>query len=301
MKSLLERICSGEVLICDGAMGTQLIARGLQPGECPESWCTTHPDSIREIATAYSAAGADIVETNSFGGTSLKLAAYGLESKVGDINRAAAALAKSGVGERAYVAGSVGPTGIFVKGEGGRIPASELYDVFKEQVLALAGGGVDAICIETMWSVQEAEQAIRAAKQNTTLPVLCTFTFSVGPKGFRTAVGVTPENAAKAARTAGADIAGANCGNGVDQMITIAKQMRASVPDIPLLIQANAGLPVIEHGKAVYKESPEHMASRVEELVAAGVNIIGGCCGTTSAHIEAIARAVRAQVKGVVF
>lgn len=292
---LLERLRAGEVLVCDGATGTELIARGLKTGDCPESWCLSRPDAVREIATAYAEAGADIVETNSFGGTSLKLAAYGLADQVTSFNMAAARLAKSAMAERGFVAGSVGPTGVFVKGEGGQIPASDLYEIFKVQIAALAAGGADAICIETMWSTQEAEQAIRAAKDHTHLPVMCTFTFNSGRKGFRTAVGVSPEKAAQAASEAGADIVGANCGNGIDPMIEIARALRSAVPSVPLLIQANAGLPTFQNGVAVYSETPEYMASRVPDLISAGANIIGGCCGTTPQHIRALKLAVQPQ------
>ena len=292
MICFLDRLHAGKIMICDGAMGTQLIDHGLVAGECPESWCLTHPDVIREIASAYSSAGAEIVETNSFGGSAHKLSAYGLADELAELNRAAARLAKEGIGAKGYVLASVGPTGIFVRGEGGRIAAIDLYDSFAGQAVALAEGGADAICVETMWSVQEAAQAIRAVKENTPLPVICTFTFSAGAKGYRSAVGVTPEKAALAALDAGADAVGANCGNGIDQMIEIAKLIRRAVPKAPILIQANAGLPAFVDGKTVYKETPEYMASRVPELVAAGANIIGGCCGTTPAHIAAIAEAV---------
>ncbi len=287
MKSILERLATGEVLICDGGTGTELMARGLVAGECPEAWCTSRPEDVRAIAKAYADAGADIVETNSFGGTSIKLGAYGLADQCATLNAAAARLAKAAIGDRGFVAGSVGPTGIFVKGEGGQLAASGLFEVFKTQVVALAQGGADVICIETMWSIKEAEQAIRAAKDRTKLPVICTFTFTLGRKGFRTAVGVTPEQAVTAAIQAGADIVGSNCGNGIDQMIEVAKLMRAAGPNVPLMIQANAGLPVFENGVTVYKESPEYMASRLPELIAAGANIIGGCCGTTPEHIRA--------------
>jgi len=292
MICFLDRLRTGKILICDGAMGTQLMEHGLVAGECPESWCLTHADVIRDIASAYSSAGAEIVETNSFGGSAHKLNAYGLADKIVELNRAAAKLAKEGIGAKGYVLGSVGPTGIFVRGEGGQIAAINLYDSFARQVVALAEGGADAICIETMWSVQEATQAIRAVKENTPLPVICTFTFNAGAKGYRSAVGVTPEQAALAALDAGADAVGANCGNGIDQMIEIAKLIRRAAPKAPILIQANAGLPTFADGKTVYKETPEYMALRVPELVAAGANIIGGCCGTTPAHMAAIAEVV---------
>ena len=294
MKSLLERVQQGEILISDGAMGTFLFAKGLTSDEGPESWCVSHPDVVREIAQAYVDAGADIVETNSFGGNSFKLKLYNLSDRVAEFNRAAAALAKQAISGKGYVAASVGPTGQIVEEEGGQVPSAELYESFKEQVIALAAGGADAICIETQWSVVEATQAIRATKEHTKLPVICTFTFDAKASGFRTGMGVTPERAAQACLEAGADVIGANCGNGITNMIGITRQMRAAAPQTPILIQANAGLPVLEDGKTLYKETPEFMASHMAELIAAGARIIGGCCGTTPAHIAALGRAARA-------
>jgi len=295
MPSLLERIAQREILISDGALGTLLQAQGLQPGECPESWCVTHPEILREIALAYLAAGSHIIETNTFGGNAYKLRNYGMANKVVEFNQAAAALVKEAVRDDGYVAGSVGPTGHIVEEEGGDVTPADLYAAFKAQVVALAEGGVDAFCIETMLSLTEAIQAVKAAKENTRLPVMCTFTFEESPRGFRTMMGVTPERAAREVAEAGADIVGANCGNGIAKMIEITRQMRAAVPNTPILIQANAGLPVLEGDKTVFKETPEQMASRVKELIEAGANIIGGCCGTTPAHIAAMARAVRAR------
>lgn len=296
MKSLLERIAQGEVLISDGAMGTFLHAKGLQGGECPESWCVSHPDVVKSIAAAYIEAGSDIVETNSFGGSAFKLKPYGHEAQVAKFNRAAAALAKQAMAGKGYVAASMGPTGHIVEDEGGDATAQQLYDVFKEQAVALAEGGADAICVETMSSLTEAVQAIKAVKENTKLPVICTFTFESGAKGFRTMMGVKPDRAAKAAVAAGADVIGANCGNGIANMIEITKQMRAAAPGTPILIHANAGAPEVENGKTVFKETPEYMASQVNELIDAGANIIGGCCGTTPGHIAAMAGIVRARV-----
>jgi len=295
---LLARIAQGRVLISDGAMGTLLQARGLAAGECPEAWCLSRPDVVRGIAEAYLEAGADLIETNSFGGSAFKLAPYGLADQVRLLNRAAARLAREAAGGRAYVAASVGPTGHIADEEGGDVTAEQLYAAFQEQILALAEGGADAICIETMSSLREAIQAIRAAKEGVSLPVICTFTFETGARGYRTMMGVKPDRAAREALAAGADIVGANCGNGIDQMIEIARQMRAAAPATPILIQANAGVPVIEDGKAVFKETPEYMASRVAALAEAGASIIGGCCGTKPAHIAAMAQAARALAAG---
>jgi 5-methyltetrahydrofolate--homocysteine methyltransferase len=300
MKSLLERIAEGDILVSDGAMGTFLHAKGLTASECPESWCVSHADVVRGIAAAYIAAGSNIVETNSFGGSSFKLKAYGLADKVGEFNRAAAKLAKEAMGANGYVAASVGPTGHIAEEEGGDVTSSQFYQAFKEQVMALAEGGANAICIETMSSLIEAVEAVNATKKNTALPIICTFTFELGPKGFRTMMGVSPERAARAATDAGADIVGANCGNGIANMIEITKQIRTAVPGIPILIHANAGTPVVENEKTVFKETPEYMASRVAELVAAGANIIGGCCGTNPEHIAAMTATVRKLAKAKV-
>lgn len=293
MQGLLAQVAEGRVLICDGAMGTILQASGLGPGECPESWCVSHPDVVKNIAAAYFAAGADLVETNSFGATSLKLKSYGLSDKVEEFNRAAVELARAAAGDNRLVAASVGPTGQIVQEEGGSATSAELYAAFKEQIVVLAATGADAICIETMSSLIEAEQAIRAAKENTGLPVICTFTFQLGRRGPRTMMGGRPEDAAKAAHSAGADIIGANCGSGIDNIIDTTRQMRAACPQLPILVQPNAGAPVLENGRTIYKETPEYMASRVSELIAAGANIIGGCCGTSPDHIRAMARAVQ--------
>ena len=298
MESLLERINRGEILISDGAMGTFLQANGLQPGECPESWCISHPDVVQGIAEAYIAAGSDVVETNSFGGTSYKLKPYGLADKVGEFNRAAARLAKQAMGEKGFVAASVGPTGQILEEEGGDARPQDLYEAFRQQAVALEQGGADALCIETMGSLNEAVQAIRAAKEHTKIPVIATFTFQAGARGPRTMMGVTPERAAQGAVEAGADIMGANCGNGIVIMIEITRQMRAAQPHTPILIHANAGMPVLEGGKTVFKETPEFMASHVKELIEAGANIIGGCCGTTPDHIAAMARVAKKRSAG---
>ena len=296
MRTLKDRLALGDILISDGAMGTLLQASGLKPGECPEWWCISHPDVVKGIHEAYLAAGSDMVETNSFGGTCYKLKPYGLADKVRELNLAAVALAKQATAGKGYVAASVGPTGQIVQDEGGDVAPQDLYKAFKEQVVALAEGGADALCIETMGSLLEAVQAIKAGKECTKLPVICTFTFQAGTRGFRTMMGVTPERAAREAVAAGADIVGANCGSGIAHMIEITRQMRAVQPHTPILINANAGMPVLEGEKTVFKDTPEFMASQVDALIKAGAQIIGGCCGTTPEHIAAMARAAHGIV-----
>lgn len=295
MQTILERVAAGEVLISDGAMGTFLQAHGLVAGECPEAWCSSHPDVVRGIARAYVDAGSDIIETNSFGGTHYKLREYGLADQVSAFNRQAAALAREVIGTKGYVAASVGPTGKIVEDEGGDVSEEDLYRAFVEQVVALADGGADAVCIETMSSITETVQAIKATKDHTRLLVIATLTFAPGARGYRTMMGVDPARAAEEAVAAGADIVGANCGTGIAHMIEVVATMRATVPHVPILVHPNAGMPVLEGGKTVFKETPADMAARVPAILAAGANILGGCCGTTPAHIAAIARAARGR------
>lgn len=293
MQDILSKLSNGSILVSDGAWGTFLQQKGLQPGECPEAWCLTHPDAVTDIASSYIVAGADMVETNSFGASRFKLASYGLEDKTAAINEAAARLSRTAAGTDHFVIASIGPTGQLLIME--EVTPEEIYAAFKEQAQALAKGGADGLCIETMSAIDEATLAIKAARENTNCTVICTFTFSRTVQGdYRTMMGVSPNEAAIAAKAAGAHIVGANCSNGFEQMIPITRAMRAAVPDLPILIHANAGLPKNVNGQDVFPESPEDMAARVPALVAAGANIIGGCCGTTPAHIRAIKTAVAA-------
>lgn len=275
--------------MCDGAMGTGLQARGLDQGDCPERWNLTRPDDVQAVTAGYVAAGSDLVETNSFGGTSIKLAHYGLAEQAAQINRRAAQIARQAAGHQVLVAASVGPTGALLEPYG-PLTEAQAYEAFAQQVLALAEGGADAICIETMLALEEAKIALRAAKENTSLPVLVTFTFDKTARGdFRTVFGVSPSQVARELPAAGADVIGSNCGSGVEQLLEVCRALRAQTA-APLLIQPNAGLPLIENGKTIFPATPEHLAGFVDALVTAGANLIGGCCGTTPAHIAAMRR-----------
>ncbi len=291
MENLIEILSSGKILMCDGAMGTSLQNLGLTTDECPEQWNISQPDKVRSVSEGFIAAGSDIVETNTFGGTVYKLERYGLGDKVEEVNVAAAQLARQAAGDEHFVFGSVGPTGQFLAPLGTE-PEEKMYEAFREQVMGLAKGGVDAICIETMTALEEAAVALRAAKENTSLPVVVTFSFDKTTRGdYRTMMGVSPEQLAVQMSQAGADIVGSNCGNGIDDMVEISRQIHENT-DKFVMIQANAGIPVLEDGKTVFKATPEEMASHVGELIKNGVNIIGGCCGTTPEHIRAMKQAL---------
>jgi 5-methyltetrahydrofolate--homocysteine methyltransferase len=286
MADLLQRLTSGEILLSDGAMGTALQKRGLTPDQCPDSWNLTHPDDVRETIAEYAQAGSDLVETNTFGGTRLKLEKYGLGARVIELNRQAVQIARDAVQGKCQVLGSIGPTGVFLQPLGDT-SEQELCQAFQQQVQGLVAGGVDALCIETMTDLNEAKTALRAAKENSSLPVIVTLTLDkVGDGKYRTMMGVSPEDIARELPAAGADIIGSNCGNGIENMVEICSQLRQQT-DCFIMIQSNAGLPVLENGQTVFKATPKDMAQHVESLISAGANIIGGCCGTTPAHIAA--------------
>ncbi|MBD3419698.1 MAG: methionine synthase [Chitinivibrionales bacterium] len=286
MKPVTNLIRQKGVLVSDGAWGTILQQKGLQAGECPELWNIEHADDVVAIAKSYIDAGSDLIETNSFGGSVFKLEHYGLADRAHEINEAAAGLSRQAAGEKLVIA-SMGPTGkILMMGE---ITEEQLYEAFKTQAVALAEGGADALCIETMSAIDEAVCAIKAAKENTRLEIICTFTFEkTVDNTYRTMMGVSPAEMAQAVLDAGADILGSNCGNGIANMVEITRELHQAAPDTPILIHANAGMPEHVDGEVVFPETPEMMAHQTPMLREAGASIIGGCCGTTPGHIRAI-------------
>ena len=292
MGKILDKIAEGRVLVSDGAWGTFLHQMGLKVDECPESWNLTRPDDVLEIAQSYVNAGADMILTNSFGGSPFKLEKYGLKEETFQINKAASEISKKASGDHALVLGSMGPTGKMIMM--GEITEEELLEGMKNQALGLAAGGADGIVIETMSDLEEARVAIKAAKLVTGLDVACTFTFSRTQTGeYRTMMGTGVNEYMEMAKEAGADIIGANCGNGTAGMIEIVREIRLLDAHIPVLVHANAGLPRYEDGKTVFPETPEEMVVQMRDLVAAGANIVGGCCGTTPDHIRLISDLIK--------
>jgi len=287
LSALAER-----VLVCDGAMGTMLQAAGMPVGHCSEEWNISHPDAIRNIHQAYIDAGADIIETNSFGGTRSRLEAHGYGDSFNKANQLAAQIAKSTCPKGKWVGGSVGPCGEFLQPMGTKT-YDEIKDVFKEQIVALISGGVDLIIVETMSDLQEGKAAIEAARSiDPAMPILATMTFENKPTGFHTMMGVQLKDMIAGYTEAGADVVGANCGSGMEDMIRIVQLLRNETK-LPILAQANAGMPETDDGKITYKETAEDRYNSVNEILNQGINIVGGCCGTNPEHIKATARAVK--------
>jgi 5-methyltetrahydrofolate--homocysteine methyltransferase len=304
MAGLRERLDSRRLLVADGAWGTRLQERGLEAGECPELWNVDRPRDVRAVAEEYLAAGSDLVLTNTFGGSPLMLRRHGLAERTEELNAAGARLSLEAVqaaGGRALVAASVGPTGE-LPAPLGMVGEEELEEGFRRQVRAVLEAGVRIVCVETMIDLTEACCAVRGARRaarelGLAVEVMATLTYGPTPSGYRTAMGVDVPRTVEGLTRAGADVLGSNCGNGIEQMLPIAAAFRA-LTALPLLVQANAGLPVLEGGRAVFRQGPEDMARHVPALVRAGASIIGGCCGTGPAHIAALRRAVDAELGG---
>ena len=293
----LEVKALNSVLICDGAMGTELQQRGLEPGSCPELWCVEKPELVADIHQAYRNAGSNIVESNTFCGSRYKLDKFGLGDRVAEINRAGVELARKVAGDSQYVLASMGPTGEFMQPLGLETEES-FYEAFSVQAKAFAAGGADAVIVETMTAIDECCAGIRAVRENTDLTCIASFTFDPLADGrYASMMGVYPEQFAEKALEAGAHILGSNCGLGPDHMVEIVKSIKSAAASAPVMAMPNAGMPVLVDGNTVFPEDPETFASKLNALVDAGASIIGGCCGTTPAHISALVKAAADLVR----
>lgn len=286
---------TSRVLLADGAWGTQFMNLGLAQGEAPESWNLQRPEAVLSVARSYAQAGSDIILTNSFGASSVRLERHGLAGQAYEINQRAAQLSAQAAaeastpGRQVIVGGDIGPCGkLVVMGE---IDEVALYEVFSEQARALKAGGAHWLVIETMMDRSEMAVAVRAAAA-TGLVVAATMTYERTSAGYRTVMGDSPEDCIRTALEEGASVVGANCGAGIDSYVDLARQIRG-LADCPLWIKANAGLPEMVEDRTVYRMSPDAFCSYIPALLDAGVNIVGGCCGTSP---EFIARA-RALVR----
>jgi 5-methyltetrahydrofolate--homocysteine methyltransferase len=286
MQAMRER-----VLILDGAMGTMLQERGLKAGQSPEEMNLTAPEVVAGVHAAYLEAGADIIVTNTFGGSREKLSHYDLADRLVEINQKAVQIAREVAGTKAFVAGSIGPTGRFIEPVGD-LSFDQAADIFREQAAALIEAGCDLITLETFLDIKEIRAAVIAIREiSQNIPIMAMLTFE--EKG-RSVLGSPPEAAAITLEAAGADIIGSNCGLGVDGIYEILRAMR-TVTTLPLICQANAGLPILKDGKTVFPGTPDEMASFHDRLIELGVRVIGGCCGTTPLHIAAMQRALEGR------
>jgi 5-methyltetrahydrofolate--homocysteine methyltransferase len=287
----------GKLLIADGATGTTLQSLGLPAGTAPELWNVERPDAVRALYRSYLDAGSGVILTNTFGGSRVKLDRVGsLGDRCAELNQAAARLAKETAGAGAYVAGDIGPTGELLE-PFGLLSYDEALGVFGEQAQALVDGGVDLIWVETMSDLNEAKAAVEAARQVTDRPVFCSLSF--GASG-RTMMGVTPEQAVQALWPLGLTAIGANCGEGVEVIELVLPKMHAALLELegpgcyPLIAKPNAGLPKLVHGETVFDLGPEELAAHLPRFVEWGAQVVGACCGSSPAHIKALAAAAEA-------
>lgn len=291
MKKMLLDALKERRLVCDGAMGTQLMLAGLANGDCGEAWNLSHPDRVLKIQKAYADAGADCLITNTFGGSRLMLKRHGHVEHLREINQAGARIAREAFGGReGYVLGDLGPLGAILEPYGD-LPQEEGRAAYEEQARALVEAGVDAVIIETQTSLEEIGVAIAAAKAAGAPCIIASLAYDLSQDQtfYVTMMGVTPERAAEFAEEHGADIIALNCGTGMDMKgaAMVAQQYRSAC-SLPIMVQPNAGLPVLENMKAVYKQLPPDMAQNVPGAIEAGANIIGSCCGSTPDHTRAI-------------
>ncbi len=284
-----DRLLAAGPVITDGAWGTQLQAQGLVGGVCPDQWNVTYPDRVADIAAQYVAAGSQIVLTNTFRANRVALTMHQLADQLVEINRAGVDLIRRAVVGRAHVCASLGPTGKLLLA--GEITHQDVRAAFAEQATILAAAGAEALVIETMADLEEAELAIAAAR-TTGLPVVACVVLDSGAAHDRTMMGAPPEEAATRLTAAGADVVGANCGQGIAGYVDICRRMRAAT-DRPLWMKANAGSPQVVGGQIRYESSAAEFAAQAPALVAAGAQFIGGCCGTTPEFIRALCKEIR--------
>lgn len=290
MNKFLSKLEERRILVSDGAWGTELIKKGFQTGSCPEFLNLEKEDEVFSIAKSYIEAGSDIISTNSFGASKIKLANFNLSDKTYVINKKAAEISKLAAGDK-LVMGSIGPTGKFLITE--EISDNELKDSFSEQIKGLIDGGVDAILFETFYDLQELEIGIDTAKQLSEIPIICSLTFEKNSEGkFYNLMGNSIRDCYSFLMSKDVDIVGVNCGTGYFDSVEIVKQIRANFSNVKILIQPNAGLPEIVENYISYSETPEKIIPAIKELIRLDVNIIGGCCGTNSEHIRVVRKIV---------
>jgi len=289
MHSFIAKLIKNGPVLTDGAWGTQIMKRGLQPGECPDSWNLTHPEQVEEVAREYVDAGSRIILTNTFGANRYVLGKFGLADKVAEINITGVEISKKAAGTRAYVFASMGPSGKLLLTKD--VTEDDLREIFEEQAQAIAKAAPDAIVVETMMDLAEARIAATAAIQ-TGLPVIACMVFDSGKLKDRTMMGTTPEQVVEVFSRIGVDALGANCGQGIEGFIPICRRMRA-VTELPLWMKPNAGLPERVEGQVVYRTTAQEFVRSVPELVHAGANFIGGCCGTDQAFIHEIGNTLK--------
>lgn len=292
----IEALSGTRPLLADGATGTLLQDLGLPAGQAPERWTLERPEAIREVARGYIHAGCDVIYTNTFGANRVRLRLAGLESRVGELNRNAVRLAREEIGaasRQIFLLGSIGPTGDLLEPYGG-LPPDAAREAFAEQAGALSEAGVDAIICETFTDLSEALLCLEAVRANTSLPVLASMAFD--PNG-RTMMGNTPEEAAVKLSEAGAAAVGANCSVGPDAMIAVIRAMKSAQPRVRLLAKPNAGMPQVTGNRTTYPAGPEKLALFAGQMRDLGAALVGGCCGTTPAHLRAMAAAIKGPVR----
>ena len=271
-----------EQLMADGATGTELLARGFT-GDCPEAWNVENPEAVRDVHRCYAQAGSRLICTNTFGASEWKLARSGHAADQERLCCAAAENVLAAVDGKAYALADIGPTGE-LPAPYGTHTIEDFETVFARQIGLIAEAGAHGVIIETMGSADEAAAAVRAAKRVCGLPVIACMTYTAGKSGYRTMMGETAAEATERLLEAGADVVGSNCGLGIEQMIEVAAEIRSAASG-PVIAKPNAGQPRLVAGETVFDEGPDDWAPKVPPLIAAGANIVGGCCGTTPEHI----------------